>query len=368
MRKAVFLGLGLFLAAGPALALSLCDYIAPETSLLDIGISFAYHYLDDPERPGTEVNAGNISFTYTQIYSAPERGFSLDASGILGLEGLALADAVVEGAGTYRHYLDPQEPFFLFGGFEARWRTGGFYRQPWLQVTLGVGYGRFNDVTPLAKAMLISEDLLRLGAIPASLSEEALMAVAQEIGRRLEYEKLADLVAAVERIIETDAGVELDAHAVLAIEERITEIGRERYCGGALQAGVGYEVLDPEMGVRDVVLNASADWAVAPEPRSQLLLRGALSAALPWKDAYRATFVGKYDYELIGEATFSSTYSLEWIKGEGMATAEDRHAAVFQLGINLGGWDVALRLTFTKHPGDTAWTQEFSVTAAIDLR
>lgn len=368
MRKAALLGIFLLLLVGPVSALSLCDYRAPETSLLDIGVSFAYHYLEDPERPGIEVNAGNISFSYTQIYSAPERGFSLEASGILGLQGLAVADAVVEGNGTYRHYIDPEEPLFMFGGFDARWRTGGLYQQPWLQVTVGLGYGRFSDVTPLAKAMLISEDLLRLGAIPASLSEEALMAVAQEIGRRLEYEKLEDLVAAVEGIIETDAGVELDAHAVLAIEQRILETGKERYCGGAIQAGVGYEILDPEGGPRDIVLNASGDMAVAPEPRSQLLLRGTISTALPWKDAYRATLVGDYDYEVTGEATFSASYSMEWIKGEGMVAPEDRHAAVFQLGLNLGGWDVALRLTFTKGPGDVAWTQEFSVTASIDLR
>ncbi len=368
MRKAGFVALILLPLAGQALALSLCDFRAPETSLLDIGISFAYHYLEDPERPGVEVNSGNVSFTYSQIYSAPERGFSLDAVGLLGLQGFALADATVESNGTYRYYVDPAEPFFLFGGFEARWRTGAPYLQPWLQVNLGVGYGRFNDVTPLAKAMLIAEDLLRLGAIPASLSDEALMAVAQEIGRRLEYEKIADLVAAVEQIIETDAGVELDAHAVLDIENRIQEAGRERFCGGAVQAGVGYEILDPERGLRDMVLNASADWAVAPEPRSQLLLKGSLSAPLPWKDSYRATLVGKYDYEVIGEATFTATYSLEWVKGEAMVTPADRHAAVFQLSLHLGGWNVSLRLDFTKGPGDTAWTQEFSVTATIDLR
>ena len=368
MRKAVLLGVFLILSVGPVSALSLCDYQAPETSLLDIGVSFAYHYLEDPERPGIEVNAGNISFSYSQIYSAPERGFSLEASGILGLQGLAVAEAVVEGNGAYRHYLNPEEPLFLFGGFDSRWRTGDPYLQPWFQVTAGLGYGRFNDVTPLAKAMLISEDLLRMGAIPASLSEDALMAVAREIGRRLEYEKLEDLVAAVEGIIETDAGVELDAPAVLAIENRILETGKERYCGGAIQAGVGYEILDPEGGSQDLVLHGSGDLAVAPEPRSQLLLRGGLSAALPWKDTYRATLAGDYDYEITGKAAFSASYSLEWIKGEGMAAPEDRHAAVFQLGLNLGGWDVALRLTFTKGPGDVAWTQEFSITASIDLR
>lgn len=367
MKAALIAAIGLVLAV-PGWGLGLCDYRAPETSLLDMGISFSYHYLEDPDRPGIEVNSGNVSFTFAQIYSAPERGFTLDANGILGLRGFALADASVESGGTYRYYVDPAEPFFLFGGFEARWRTGAPYLQPWFQVSLGAGYGRFSDVTPLAKAMLISEDLLRLGAIPASLSDEALMAIAQEIGRRVEYEELADLVAAVEGIVETDAGVELDAHAVLAIERRIAEAGRDRYCGGAIQAGLGYEVLDPQMGARDVVLNASADWAVAPEPRSQLLLRGDLSAPLPWKDAYRATFVGTYDYEITGETAFTASYSLEWIKGEGMAAAEDRHAAVFQLGLNLGGWDVALRLTFTKDPGDVGWTQEFAVTAAIDLR
>jgi hypothetical protein len=367
MRKAVLGGLFALLPFA-AFSLSLCDYRAPETSLIDMKLSFAYHYLEDPDRPGIEVNAGNVSFVYSQIYSAPESGFSLAATGIFGLENFALADALAEASGTYRYYLETEEPLFLFGGFESRWRTDERYLQPWLQVMLGLGYGRFNDVTPLAKALLIEEDLLRLGAIPASLSEDALMAIAQEIGRMLEYEKVKDLVAKVEEIVETDAGVDLDARAVLTVEERITETGRDRFCGGALQVGVGYEILDPERRERDIVLNASADWAVAPEPHSQLLLRSNLSAPLPWKDAYRFTIGATYDYEIDGRTSFSANYSLEWLKVPEDMSPEDRHAAVFQLSLNLGGWDISLLLSFTKGPGDIAWTQEFSVSAAIDLR
>ncbi|MGY4707218.1 hypothetical protein ACVNPS_05630 [Candidatus Bipolaricaulota sp. J31] len=367
MRKTILSGL-LLLWPLVAFSLSLCDYRAPETSLIDMKLSFAYHYLEDPDRPGIEVNAGNVSFTYSQIYSAPESGFSLAATGIFGLENFALAEALTEISGTYRYYLGTDEPVFLFGGFESRWRTDARYLQPWVQAMFGLGYGRFNDVTPLAKAFLIEEDLLRLGAIPASLSEDALMAIAQEIGRMLEYEKIEDLVAKVEQIVETDAGVDLNARAVLAVEDRITEVGRERFCGGALQAGIGYEILDPERAGRDIVLNASADWAVAPEPHSQLLVRSNLSAPLPWKDAYRFTIVATYDYEINGRTSFSTNYSLEWLKVPEDATPEDRHAAVFQLSLNLGGWDISILLSFTKGPGDVAWTQEFSISAAIDLR
>ncbi len=365
-RKMVWAALSVLVASVWGYPLSLCDYRVPETSLLDMDLSLTYHYRDDPSQPGVEINLGKATFTYTQLYNAPSQGFSIDAKAVLGARGFELVDALLESSATYRFYFATEEPFFFFGGAEGSWRPT--YVNPWFQVTLGLGYGRFNDVTPLAKAMLISEDLLRIGAIPASLSEDALLAVAQEIGRRAEYERLEDLVAKVEEIIETDTGVDLDARAVLRIEERITETGRERYCGGAIQAGLGYELLNPRGGDREVVLSASANWALAPEPRSQLLLRGDLSAPMPWANAYTARLGFTYDYELNGRTSFRADYSLEWVKEAEVERSYDSHDAVFQLNLNLGGWKIAFTLSFSKGPGDVAWTQEFVISAAIDLR
>lgn len=366
MRRLVWVLLSVFVASVWGYPLSLCDYRVPETSLLDMDLSLTYHYRDDPSHAGVEINLGKATFTYTQLYNAPSQGFSLDAKAVLGARGFELVDALLESSATYRFYFDVKQPFFFFGGAEGSWRTE--YLGPWLQVTLGLGYGRFNDVTPLAKAMLISEDLLRMGAIPATLSEEALLAVAQEIGRRAEYGKLEDLLAKVEEIIETDSGASLDARAVLLIEERITEMGRERYCGGAIQAGLGYELLDPRGGDRGVLLSVSANWAIAPEPRSQLLLSGDLSAPMPWTNTYTARLGFTYDYELSGRTSFSADYSLEWFKEAGVERPYDSHDAIFQLTLNLGGWNIAFTLSFSKDPSDVAWTQEFVISATINLR
>lgn len=364
MRKA-WLGLVFFYTLGMAGPLSLCDYRPPETALLDVGLSLAYHYYDDPGTAGIDLNSGNISLSYSQIYSSPEQGFSLNGSGSFDLMGFALAEANAEAAGTYRYYLVADEPFFGFGGFEAIWSTR--YVQPGIEARAGLGYGRFYDVTPLAKALLIEEDLLRSGAIPASLSDGTLMAIAQEIGRIAEYEGIADLVAEVERLIEAEAGVELDARALLRVEERIKETGRERFCGGAIQAGLGYEVMDPLGEARDFVLSGSADWAVAPEPRSQLLIRVNTSAPLPWTGAYTLSLTATYDYQLNETTSFTAKYSLQQVNPPGGSPA-GRQSALFNLGLNLHGWKVSLQLSFGKTAEAPGWTQEFIVSAGIDLR
>ncbi|MCD6320837.1 hypothetical protein J7L84_01125, partial [Candidatus Bipolaricaulota bacterium] len=362
MVRSTFLVLvGILGIASLALAapLSLCDYQTPETLLVKAKLSFTYHYLDDPSQPGIEDNSGRISLTYTHIYNSPSQGFSLLGSGTFGLSGFRTVSSGIDLTGTYRYYFQEQKPFFGFGGFQGSW--SGQYRSPRLEVRGGVGYGRFTDVTPLAKAMLIEEDLLRMGAIPNSLSDETLMAVAKEIGRRMEYEKLADLVAKVQELIQNDAGVTLEAKAILDIEGRIKETGRKRFCGGALQAGVGYVVLVPAGEERTPVLDLSADWAMAPEPRSQLLIRTSASASLPWKGAYNLSLAGTYDYEINDTASFAAKYTLEhyvYALSEGGLGTAGRQSAVFDLNLNVHGWRITFQVALERTEGAPGWTQE----------
>lgn len=350
--------LGTVASASP---INLCEYQAPKTRLSNLGVTFSYHYYDDPAFPDAKINAGRMSLCYSQIYSAPAMGFSLSGSGALETVDLELRQADLLLSGTYRYYVGA-DALFAFGGFETV--LGTAYTQPGLEGRAGLGYGRFTDVTPLAKAMLIEEDLLEARAIRVFLPDATLLAIAQEIGRRAEYATLSDLVAKVAELIEVQTGVTLDARALLGIEDRILEQGRERFCGGAIQVGLGYELLDPIGEQLDFLVTASADWGIAPEPGSQLLARGAISAPLPLGSAHTRSLSATYDYQLNEMASFRVEYSLWQVRPMGLVPA-DRQSAAFTLNTLLGGWNMGFQLSLRKLAPATEWTKEFILSASL---
>ncbi|MCR4392091.1 MAG: hypothetical protein NUV94_04780 [Candidatus Acetothermia bacterium] len=352
---------GVAVAAYP---MSLCEYRAPATDLVNGRLSFYYRHFDDPATVGSDISSGQFALSFDRLSDAPGQGFALSGTGEFSLYNLKLARAFVQASGTQRQYLAQNAPYFTFGGFDFSLDTA--QAQPGIEVRAGLGYGRFTDVTPLAKALRIERKLLERGAITVALSQATLMAVAQEIGRRAEYEQLADLLAVVENLIEAEAGLTLNARAVLLMEEIIAEVGQERFCGWTAQFGMGYELLDPRGGPRDFLVSFAVDGAIAPEPGSQLLLRAFLSGPYRILEQHSFTLSASYDYQLNETVTFTARYSLRQVKPAGQLPAGNQSAA-FQLSFELGGASVSLQVAFSKTAEAPGWTQDFLVSATLDL-
>jgi len=345
-------------------AQSLCDYKTPETSLEDMSLSFYYRHYDDPATPGPDISSGRLFLSYNLLYDSPALGYALAGSGELSLDNLGLAGIVGQASGTVRRYFSEGLPYFAFGGIESSWASG--FPRPALELRAGLGYGHFADVTPMAKAYRIETKLLTIGAIASSFSDETLLAIAEEIGRRAEYGDISELVAAVEGIIEESTGATLDARALLAIEDIIQATGSERYCGYAVQFGMGYEIIDPRGETRDFLLTLSADGALAPEPGSQLLLRASLSGPYRITEQYTLTLSASYDYQLNDTTSFTAEYAMRQVKPLGQVPAGDQSAS-FQLSFDLGGVDLTLQVTFSKVAEAPGWTQDFLISVAMDL-
>ena len=353
----------LLAVVGIGLAQSLCSYQTPETQLEELSLSFYYRHYDDPDTPGPDISSGRLFVNYNSLYDSPGLGYSLSGVGELSLVGLSSAGLAGQGSATVRRYFAEGAPYFAFGGLESSWSSS--FPQPGVEVRAGLGYGHFTDVTPMAKALRISERLLEMNAIPASLSDGTLREVANLIGAA-EYENISDLVAAIEQAVEGATHVTLDAKALLEIEEIVKKAGDKRYCGYAVQLGVGYELLDPRGEPRDFLLTLSADGALAPEPGSQLLLRASLSGPYNILEQYTLVLTASYDYQLNDTTTFSAEYSLRQVKPLGQVPAGDQSAA-FQLTLNLGLADVSLQVTFSKVAEAPGWTQDFLISVGMDL-
>jgi len=356
---ALLLGLG---AGG--WAVSLCDYQSPITALTDARMSFAYRYYNDAATPTVDVNSGRIGVDYDQLFGTPNFGFTLGGSVELTLGDFVPKGWLGQGNATFRYYPFSDALLFGYGGLEASLATG--QPSPGADIRIGLGLGRFSDVTPLAKALLIEEALFRTGAIFDPMDDEALLSVASVIGRDDEYETVKGMVADIESLIEAVARVELDARALLSIEELILATEPKRKCGWAVQGGIGYELLDPFGGAQNFVIVASADAAFASNPDDQLLFHASFSGPVNFTEENTLSATLSYEYELSETSTLFADYAYQRVQPLGL-DANVSHAASVSLGFDLRAVDIGLQVSLTREPGDPGWSIDVSISAAMDL-
>ncbi len=360
-----------FVALGAAGAVGLCDYKPPQTDLTSLWLSGNYRYFNDPATPGVDVNAGRAMLALNKLFDSPGFGYTLSGLGELGLVNLGLASITAQGAGTVRYYFVPGEPFFGFGGLNAGYATG--QPQPGITLSVGAGYGRFADVTPLAKAFRIQKLLLDRKVLSRELSDEVLLAVSAEIGRWPEYaagkdplDAAKDLAAAVVVLIEQGAGVSVDPRSILAVEDEILATGEERYCGWSIQGGLGYELVDPYGGQQDVVVTLSTDAAYAPAPGAQLLFRAVATGPFDIANEHTLSATLSYEQALSATSALQGNAAFQRVKPLG-SDPKDSLSVNAQLAFTLGKANLGIGLALSRAADATGWSTDLSLSVAVKV-
>lgn len=372
LKKTVTFGIIFSLWAGPVWAQRgigpLCGYTPPFSEFQDLKISGNYRYYNDPFADNrSNDSSGNLRAVYARFFDAPTFGISQQATVRLDLN-RGVFNYQVDAALNLRGYL-PQTNFFGFTGVEGR--SAAALPVPSLKVSLGGGYGRFKDVTPLSKALKIQERLLGLKVIAGSLPPAVVFEIADAIGRRREFPEISSLVQRIEEIIEASGfgpqGQQLGAVALLRIEEILNETADEKLCGWEVRLGLGYELLDPQDSTRDLLALASFDYALAPAPRSQFSSNLRLSSAFPIFDDYVLLAKINYIFRFTERIDTQATYSF-------IRTKPKAHAALdlqwldlrvtFQVQANL---NFALQLELSWANDFEEWAQSLTLTLNYDL-
>ena len=230
--------------------LSVCDYETPESRISDLGLQGSFHWYDGPyaDDRNRAISASLVS-DYIGIYSSASFGQVLDARTEMRADESGWM-ASLSGSGSLLNFFATEQLAVadLFGvgvvGFDVSTRTGLE-----LDLTGGIGTGRFRDVTPLAQAIWIQNELLDIGELLAPVTNETLLDLAQILGGVgvTDDEKvmlLVDRLVATELIPEDELGV----RGLLAIEEILTSGDVTRLCGRDIQARVGVSaILYPEL-------------------------------------------------------------------------------------------------------------------------
>jgi len=345
-------------------AVSICDYKSPETSLTDARLSLSYRYYDDAATEGIEANSGRFAADYDQLYGSPNYAYSITGSAELSLNDFMPAGWLGQAGATFRYYPMEDSLLFAFGDMQATVATGQL--RPGVEVRFGGGWGRFYDVTPMAKAMRMQRELFDLGVLSNDLSDDVLMAIAGIIGRAIEYETVKDLVADIETLVEADTAVELDAQATLTLEEIVQQAGDDRQCGWAVQAGIGYELIDPFGNPQNIIVAGSADAAFAFGPDDQIKVYADASGPFDILNEHTLSAGASYEVAISGDTTFIADYALQQVKPLG-ADPNLSHAADFSLSFDLGGADILLQVALTRDAAAPGWSLDISVSAAMDL-
>lgn len=348
----------------PAAAISLCEHRLPESSIADARLAFAYRYYDDASTPFIDADSGRLAASYGLLLDSSHLGVSLAAASEFALANFVPAAWLGRGSVAARLYPWDDVIPFLFAGLEGVAATG--LVRAGLDVRAGIGIGRIGDVTPWAKAMRVGRALVSLGTVPGGLADDVLLAIAKMIGQAQDYASEEDLLADIEAVVEFGAGVPLDARALLTIEDVVRSAGKERSCGWALAAGVGYELLDPYGGDQDFVYAASADAALASGPDDQFVSHLSFSGPFSALDESTLSAAATYALDFGDGGTLTAGYTLLRVEPTG-ASATTTHEAGLGISFSVGPGSLGLQVSATRRSGDPGWSIDVSMSASLEL-
>lgn len=286
---------------------SLCEYTPPQNQLQSLTLSGDYRYFEDRylnDRGNASI--GHIALQGIMWAEGPEWSYNLTGSVRLEITSQIALSTTLMSEGSLRRYLD--ENLFLFGGVDTA--SAPFQEGFTVRVLGGMGFGRFRDVTPLAKAMQISQALQEAKILMQPLSESELKAVADVIARQPELGVIGVLEG-----VEQQLGKPLGAKGVVAIQDIV--LSREsRFCGWDATAAVGYTVISP-IGETNALARVAVNFATPPDAVSQLLAQARLYIPWPFTDNMWLMVSASYARLLMPTANLNIAYSYNWARMAG---------------------------------------------------
>jgi hypothetical protein len=259
---AAYLAIG---SATRATVLTPCDYTPAESRLMSLALQGSLQWLDDAFLSDVaDMVTGSLSTDFVRLFESLPFGYRLDGRADLAFSATAFS-LELSGGSNFKWYV--HDDAFAIGAIDARYAEMGGVG---LDVTGGLGYGRFRDVTPLSRAIRIQNTLLDEGLLLAPLTDEILQTMARTIGRV--DVALADKMVALEGLL-VETGLvqndDLGARGLFLIEGIATSPMEARLCGWDVQFRLGVAASGfPSPQVSEAVV-LSGNYAIVPDPVSQ---------------------------------------------------------------------------------------------------
>ncbi len=188
------LGLLILLGAVPAAAqnVSVTDYQVPVSRADNLRIDvLSLNYVTEGDE--TKSQTGNLNVIYKKFYDSLPFAYSIDLFGATSfdrdpIDGDLSGNLTVSMVNRVKKYTPRVGNFFIFEDTDVDFDES--FDRPSVEMTLGVGYGRFINATPLRKAVRIEEFFLEEGIISDHLPKEDMVELGQAIEKETEYKDL----------------------------------------------------------------------------------------------------------------------------------------------------------------------------------
>lgn len=257
LNTAILLSLGI--ATSAHAEPSLLSYQEATSAYEDAFITGNFN-LDSGNQDQTSFDL-DLELDYEKVFSSPDRNTKLDFSGSgsrsrgknKGDNDTSTYQAL--GSATVDNYFQPgSKGAFWFGKGEVGVKKG--QEDPFSKATVGVGYGRVVNVTPMARSIRVIQELRKRGSLTGDPADNVYQAVAEVIAKedeyraqhgRVDYEQywIEDVENALKSSGMVKGGGDLGARAVLKsydvlVNERIST----RKHGWLVRSGVGVVISD----------------------------------------------------------------------------------------------------------------------------
>jgi hypothetical protein len=141
------------------------------------------------------------------------------------------------------------------------------------------------------------------------MDQTVLKSLAYEIDNIDTYDSMTDLLASLQQIIEgpsTGELKQLDALDVYEMAQIVEDNEYTRYCGGSINVGIGYEILDPMGRSNDLLATAAFNYAFTTTPQVQFLIRGTFSGTYDFLRTNQIEVTMCFDYFISNIVSLSS--------------------------------------------------------------
>jgi len=293
--------------------LLITDYKVPVSSSQSFLIDVKGNYASVGNELTT--NKSNIGGVYKRFYDSLPYAYSFDCVGSYS-RNTGDNDYNLDLEGRIEKYIWKSHD--LFGSIKFHSLYSEVYERPPLDVTIGLGFGRFVNVTPLAKAARIEGFLLREGLLYDDLPAETMIKFGQLIEREYEYrssygspykaywyEDMTDLIS--------ESGMlkaeQVDAIGILRMDEVLFQQKvHDRFYGW-----------DATLGTKIEILTGSEDIE-RKRPAADITVRYSrpISWRAQWNERFTANspmnkeFMKTYDITLYSDFTYEITNRVDF--------------------------------------------------------
>lgn len=267
----------------------LCDYSPPQSFFIDLGGTVNLRAINNPGQQNTLFN-GTAKADWVSLFDSPNFGTSAD--GNLNLDFADAARNTLNASLNGKLFI-PESNVFFFGGVDLQGIRAIVPNN--FSLLAGLGYGRFRDVTAIAKAIEIQTQLVRFGKFTptARLREDEIKQMATLIDQYTANQPLSELINAIQRLLTTFDEQRktpnpnnrlmtdpLGANSLLAIQNILQDPSATKFCGLETSWGLGPNSSGREQ-IFDLLIRFAFRYALAPTPRSQLILDTKFSFSEP---------------------------------------------------------------------------------------